>query len=362
MRVAIVDFDFAPFSAALASGLSADATVMLALPRAEAAAAAEALGSSVSVRPFDKPRLRQPLRQARAMLGLARMLRSWEPDVVHLQGGHLWFNLALPALGRLPLVVEVHDLEHHPGDADSAKTPEWIMDRAFRRADRVVLHAERLRPLATDHGVAPERVDVVPLVAPPIGVAAPVASASPTVLFFGRIWRYKGLETLIEAEPALVEQVPEVRIVIAGRGESLDGYRARMRDPDRYEVIERWIPDDERDALFARADVVVLPYLEASQSGVVPIAYAHSTPVVCTDVGGLPEVVEHGRTGLVVPSGDAGALADALATLLNDRELRERMGSAALTKLDADMAPRAVARQFLDVYERALADKPRRRS
>lgn len=357
MRVAVVDFDFAPFSTALATGLAAEAAVLLALPEAEAAVAAAALGATVTVMPFEKPRLRQPLRQTRSMLSLARKLRAWAPDVVHLQGGHLWFNLALPALGGLPLVVEAHDLEHHPGDAASAKTPEWVMNRAFRRADRVVVHAERLRALAVDHGIAPERVDVVPLVAPGVGTAPPVRSSSPTVLFFGRIWPYKGLGTLIEAEPALAERVPGARIVIAGRGENLERYRARMRRPDRYEVIEGWISDQNRDALFARADVVVLPYLEASQSGVVPIAYAHGKPVVCTDVGGLPEVVDHGRTGLVVPPGDPAALADALATVLGDPELRDRMGRAGRAKLEAEMTPGVVARRFAEVYRRALAAK-----
>src|SRR5512146_668340 len=97
-----------------------------------------------------------------------------------------------------------------------------------------------------------------------------------------------------------------------------------MVHPDRFLVLNDRICDEQRAELFRNASVVVLPYIEASQSGVVPLAYQYGKPVVATHVGGLPEAVENGRTGLVVPPRDERALASAILRLLGDAELRQR--------------------------------------
>jgi hypothetical protein len=130
-----------------------------------------------------------------------------------------------------------------------------------------------------------------------------------------------------------------------------------MRDPSRFTVLNGFIPNAQRAELFARAAVVVLPYVEASQSGVVPVAYAAGKPVVATSVGGLPEVVEDGRTGLLVPPGDHRALADAIACLLEDPAARDDMGSAGRRKLEREWSPQVVAEQTLHVYEKALSEQ-----
>ncbi len=130
-----------------------------------------------------------------------------------------------------------------------------------------------------------------------------------------------------------------------------------MRDPLEFEVHNRWIEEDERTALFRRAGVVVLPYTEASQSGVVPMAYACGKPVVATRTGGLPEVVEHGETGLLVPPRDEDALAEAVIKLLRDADFRRRLGRKGREKLLTEWSPKVVARQTADVYRRAIDDR-----
>jgi len=119
------------------------------------------------------------------------------------------------------------------------------------------------------------------------------------------------------------------------------------------------IPDERVARYFGESSVVVLPYIDASQSGVVPIAYSFSRPVVATTVGGLPSVVEDGVTGLLVPPRDERALADALITLLEDEELRHKMGAAGRSKLEREWAPEVIGPQHIDVYERALRTRRR---
>jgi glycosyltransferase involved in cell wall biosynthesis len=175
------------------------------------------------------------------------------------------------------------------------------------------------------------------------------------VLFFGRIWPYKGLEYLIQAEPEVASRVPHARFLIAGRGESLDRYRRLMVHPERFVAIDDFVSDRQRAELFRRASVVALPYVEASQSGVVPLAYTFEKPVVATSVGGLPEMIEDGVTGFIVPPRDASALAAALVRLLRDPILRRRFGSSGRQKLEREWSEAAVAARTLDVYRKAIA-------
>ena len=123
-----------------------------------------------------------------------------------------------------------------------------------------------------------------------------------------------------------------------------------MHHPNRFEIHDRFVSRQERDDLFRRASVVVLPYASASSSAVIPIAYAHGRPVVVTDVGGLPGDVEDGRTGLVVAPRDPAALASALVRLLTDADARRSFGDAGRRKLERENAPEVVAGAALEVY------------
>ncbi len=128
------------------------------------------------------------------------------------------------------------------------------------------------------------------------------------VLLFGRIFAYKGLEQLVRTEAVLGDRIPGLRITIAGRGDDPSSMRELMGDPARYDVRHRFIEDAEVAQLFLDADVVALPYTEASQSGVLNVAATFGKPIVATDVGELRRTVEGNGMGLVVPPGDPGPL------------------------------------------------------
>lgn len=365
MRISMITFDHGEAVVPLAAGMARRAPTQLILPEEQFALAAPVDGDAQFVT-FSKPRLRDPARQLRVGMAMVRAVRAFAPDVVHVQQGHLWFNWFMPLLGSSALVITVHDVRPHPGDRGAAKTPPFVHNVAYRQADVMITHAMHvMRELADTVPSATTNVHVVPLAFADAARAAPVPSAPPapgprpfTILFFGRIWPYKGLDHLINAEPYLHKQIAEYRIVIAGTGEPFARYRQMMTHPDRFEVINAFVSVEQRDRLFAQADVVVLPYVEATQTGVIPLAYRSGTPVVATTVGGLPEVVEHERTGLLVPPADAHALADAIVRLAEDEDLRTDMSSAARTAFETTFDLDRIVDKTYAAYRDAVGSQP----
>ena len=358
MKVAFISFEFPEYCVRLASGIAQDqdTKVLLFHPKRWVEPYLHLLSNSVEVQLFDHPRLRQLFRQLRMVSRLVRQIRKFNPDVIHLQLGHLWFNWALPMLGDRPLVMTAHDSSIHLGDAGTQKIPQWVFDNACYRAQERIVHAPQIKELLLRRlDIPSETVHVVPHVL--IGndtAVEKVDAGEPLILFFGRIWKYKGLEYLIRAEPLITSKVPGTKIIISGVGEDFDRYRRMMVHPDRFIVYNEYVSDEKRAELFRRASVVVLPYIEASQSGVVPIAYRFGKPVVATTVGGLPDMVDHGRTGYLVPPQDANALAEAIIPILQSERLRNELGENGRRKVNTKCAPEAVGRKTREVYRHAI--------
>lgn len=359
MRIAFISYDFGEYCVQHANGLLASGEVLLVIPSGLFEPYEDMLDEAVEIRTFTKPRLRQPLRQLGAIRWIMQQVAEFKPDVVHFQLGHMWFNFALPFLKRrYPIVFTIHDPRQHLGDRGSRNTPQWIMDFGYHRADRIIVHGTALKlTLEEELGICPDKIHVIPHIAIGQRDCPPVISDENILLFFGRIWPYKGLEYLIRAQPYINREIPNAKFLICGRGEDVDRYRDMLEDPDRFEFHDRWITDEERAEFFQRASVVVLPYVEATQSGVVPVAYAHSKPVIATRTGGLPDVIDDGRTGLLVEPKDEVALGKAVVRLLQDRKLRTSMGIAGNQKLKSEWAPSVVCQQTAKVYQAVIDDR-----
>lgn len=146
------------------------------------------------------------------------------------------------------------------------------------------------------------------------------------ILFFGFVREYKGLDLLLEAMPRIQSETGAHLLVLgefyAGR-QSTEAHVARLRIGDAVTLRDEYVPDEQVGLYFSAIDVVVLPYRTATQSGIIPIAYQLERPVICTDVGGLAEIVLDGETGLVVPPEQPAALADAVRRFY-DEAMEER--------------------------------------
>lgn len=353
LRAAFISYNFGEYCVRLVNALSRHADVLLVMPDQIIGPHQDKLNPAVKLLRFHNPRLRQPIRQMRNIRRLISQIHAFNPDVVHYQGTHLWFDLALPLLRRYPLVFTIHDIRPHPGDRLSQKTPQWIENFARRRADELIVHTQYTRNLLLrEWPRAAEKTSVIPHIQIGEALSSETREDENLILFFGRIWQYKGLEYLIRAEPLITQKVPSARFLIAGEGEDFARYRRMMVHPDHFIVHNEYIPEDRAAEYFRRASVVVLPYIEASQSGVIPMAYSAGKPVVATTVGGLPETVENGGTGYLVPPRDASQLAEAVTKLLVDPQLRLRMGANAKRKIEAECSPAVVAQKTLEVYRR----------
>ena len=126
------------------------------------------------------------------------------------------------------------------------------------------------------------------------------------VLFFGYIRKYKGLMNLIEAFPAVKKEIPNAHLLIVG--EFYDNERSYRQAIDRLGIradvtlVQEYVPNEDVHKYFTAANVVVLPYNEATQSGILSIAQSFAVPAIVTDVGGLSELVADGETGYVIAS------------------------------------------------------------
>lgn len=268
-----------------------------------------------------------------------RALADWGPDVVHAHENNDPRLLALA--WPYPRVLTVHDPIPHPGDPQEGPLSAWVARQWVRRADLLVVHGERLAPLIGTE----QEVVIVPHGTKPAAQPYEIP-ARPTVLLFGRLEPYKGLDVLLDAMDRVWHERSDVTLEIVGAGPEA----ARIPDHPGIRRSDGYLPEAKVDSMFGRATIVVLPYTAGSQSGVGSQAVGRGIPTIVSDVGALPELAL--RRSQVVPPGDVEALAQALLRHLDHGPaLRRRVHEDALDRLSWE----AVGRKSLTLYEDLLA-------
>lgn len=280
----------------------------------------------------------------RGLAAVKALVRGLEPDVVHIAGPHLWNILLVQALAKahIPVIHTLHDLDPHLGARFGSLIRVW--NRVIiRSADHILVHGEIYRQRLLQMNLPVERVTFTPLlhlfVSPTRLKSLPAQAAmstqyQPWALFFGRLECYKGVDHLLTAG-AMMNGTSNgrPRIVLAGPGDLASVWAGPL--PQNVEVRNRLIEDDEAIDLFRRCGLVVLPYLDATQSAVIAAAYYFRKPVVVTRTGALPEYVEDDQTGRVVEPGHPASLARCLEEMLSDPIRLTQMGSAGRIWYDA---------------------------
>lgn len=261
-----------------------------------------------------------------SILQTARYIRKQKADMVLIQWWHPYFApcywLLGLLMGRQNLVFVCHNILPH----ERFPFDKWLTRMAMGRGKHYIVHAEEeaealkkviRRP---DYTVTPHPTyNVFQFENMSKGQAKErlgIAENTKILLFFGYVRKYKGLGYLLKAMPMILQKEENIQLWIVGEfGKNQEEYSSLIEElgiQKWVKTVASYIPDREVEKYFAASDLVVLPYISATQSGIVQIAYGFEKPVVVTRVGGLPDVVENHVTGYVVEPENAQELARAV--------------------------------------------------
>jgi len=275
-------------------------------------------------------------------LQVARRTRELEADLLLLQWwvpfwAPAWWSIARLTRywARTRVLFICHNVLPHEQRWQDRRLARWVLNQG----QAFIVHSERDRQdlvelipgasvkrafLPTYEGLLGMNPRTL-LYKPPqpsearkrLGLGAEAA----VILFFGFVREYKGLRYLIEAMPHILSRLDAHLLVVGEFWDDPDPYRRKIAElglEHRTTIVDRYVPDEEAGLYFAAADLVALPYVDATQSAVVQLAFGLGVPVVTTRVGGLAEVVQDGVTGLLVPARQSAALAEAVVRFFDE--------------------------------------------
>ncbi len=272
----------------------------------------------------------------------AKKIIAMRPDMLIVP---FWVTYLVPVL--LPVVsfvkrhsdIKVLFICHNVIPHDVSRMHLLLVKALLKKGDFVIVHSEQERRLVQE---AAPSIEVVKHVHPIYDFFATSSAKSDhelslqdaraklrisrdklVLLFFGFVRPYKGLDLLIEAMPKIRQRLDAYLLVVGEFWESRTRFDEMIKGlslVDNVTIIDRYVPDNEVALYFSAADIVVLPYREATQSGIIQIAYGFRKPIITTDVGGLAEVVEDGKTGYVVLKDSPEAIAGAVLRFARERE------------------------------------------
>jgi glycosyltransferase involved in cell wall biosynthesis len=361
MRVALVAPEIPDYSVEFSHIVAKRCEVLLLVPEKHSIAVQNTPQLEIARLSWPRQRSLQNISFLRA---LSRQIRSWKPDVVHfLNESNIWLTLLIPMLGGIPALTTVHDIRIHPGDSSSSRVPRFLTKILIRQSNAIIVHGEILRSEAIrELPVSADKVFVVPH--PPLknylGIARQENFRKPRdgkfrVLFFGRIYRYKGLRYLLDAAISAHRVVPNIEVLIAGSGDDMSYELQQLGRPPFLKIDNRFVPASDVARFFSEADLVVLPYIEASQSGVLMLAMAFGLPVVATEVGEIPTVVRSVGMGLVVPPSNGPALASAITRLALDPDMLQQFSKGATNAVNGEYSDGALCNRIISTYENVVS-------
>lgn len=317
-------------------------------------------------RPLPLGRLEGAAFYALLPVRVARELRSFRPDAVLVQGGQ---ETSLVLLGRrlarsrAKVVLDVHGDWEAPTRLYGSRwrrllspLADTLARRALRGADAVRTISAYTSGLVRSYGVEPAAVFPAFMDLDPFLEAEPVPLPSaPAVLFVGVLERYKGIDVLADAWRQVAERVPGAELRIVGRG-TLAPLVERLAAESSSRVV--WTPALPGDAVAGALDAATLLVLPSRSEGlgrVVVEAFCRGRAVVGSRIGGIPDLVTDGETGLLVRPEDPAALADALVDMLSDPGRAARLGAAARRAVEPWLAtPDDYARSVSELVERVV--------
>ena len=258
-------------------------------------------------------------------LTLIKKLKSY--DIIHFNGTNGVLPVLIFLLRKKKLVFTIHDIHSHSGEKTRYNFAERLNGYIIKsRFPLVVLNYSDYKYLIKEYSTIAEKFYFIPF-----GIldiynefkSKNTDIISSDVLFFGRISPYKGIEYLIEAIKKLKTEGVTLNTIIAGPGYVY--FQTKDLGKFGIKLINRYIKNEELVSLIENTKVVVCPYKDATQSGVVMTAFSFNKPVIASDVGSFSEVIKDGTTGFLVPPNDSDELASKISLLIGDNNLQMDM-------------------------------------
>jgi len=298
---------------------------------------------------------------------VARELRSFPPDAVLAQGGQ---ETSLVLLGRAlarsraKVVLDVHGDWHAPTRLYGSPVRRVFAPLGDRLARTAVRHADGVRTisgytsgLVRAEGVEPAAEFPAFMDLEPFLERSPVSFPErPVALFVGVLERYKAVDVLADAWRLVAQQVPDAQLRIVGRGTLAPLVETLVSESGGRVAWDQSLPGDGVVEALDAATVLVLPSRSEGLGRVVVEAFCRGRSVVASRVGGIPDLVLDGESGLLVSPGDPAALAAAIARVLSDRALAERLGAAAKDAIGPWLAtPEEYARAVAGLVDEVIS-------
>lgn len=335
MEVLLVTFSssggMAQYSAEMANSISEYAEVSVMAP--ECGEVRDLLNNSVRYCPIKE----KYLAVCTAPTLLARVyqrIKAHNPEIVHFPtyGSNFRSILLPPLIRETPIIANLHDPNPHSGM--KINLIELLKRASIRYLDRVIVHGPHSASQVTDMNYPEEDIRIIPH-----GLFThfiqnqPVTSDQDKVLIFGKIRPNKGYDRLPEIASIVAENILGVEFIVAGSlgkarqldDKELDKITMGLNSHDNIKFINGYIPTDEVQNYFDEAKVALLPYYDATQSGVALTAYALETPMVATAVGDMSDMIYKDQTGILANPQSSTDIASKIVRLLQDSTLHSEL-------------------------------------
>lgn len=364
MKILFVALHFSEYSYYLAKELSRNNKVLLVLSEQNFRAELEQrqLEECGDLRIELLPHKRSILRVISNIATLCSLAKEFSPDVIHYQEvANELQTAAFFLLRKYPSVLTVHDPKPHLGEDSKGYSSFFSRRRIYRNflrntASVLMTHGQfltdELSALVKGSG---KKVLVVPH--GPLGLIhgrQKFNRNTTSYLFFGRMHKYKGLEYFIQAIRKLKSEGMNVTGIIAGRGEDLDRHLPSISTDESFIVKNYYLMPQDVSGIFDEASAVVLPYIEGTQSGVAAYALGRGRASIVTNVGSLPEMIDHNVSGIVIPPHDLESLVSAMRVFCLEPDKSKEMGLAALylgkSRLSWAIAAEVCETAYSDLY------------
>ncbi|MDR1285586.1 MAG: glycosyltransferase family 4 protein [Campylobacteraceae bacterium] len=280
---------------------------------------------------------------------IIKSINLYRPDLFYSPMEHFWDVAIYPFVKCGLKIKTIHDIKLHK--QEDSFIYRFFHQFAFKQADKYVILSKKFTKDLVDKGIKEQNI-----------IHIPHANFSyyadkqenrnfhfnNKILFFGRILEYKGLHILLSAMKIVTKEMLDIKLVIAGDGNISSCKNDIEILHDNIELHNRWIPIEDVKNYFQEIDIVILPYIQASQSGIIPLAYSFSKPVIASNIGALDEQLYDGKTGYLVESDNPKILSEKILQLMKSPDTIHKMSKECYKVYKNEMTWEASAKKIME--------------